>query len=104
MLPGAARASPKTVEIVEAADSRANSATIDSAGIQAKFNLVVKTAGSGPQGAPDTIDATRRGSPRRPVEKSPGPDPRLASDATGGIADARTNAVRPGAGMAGSDD
>jgi hypothetical protein len=104
LLPGAARASPKTVDIVEAADSRAYSAAIDTAGIQAKFNLVVKTAGSCPKGAPGPIDAARRGSPGRAIVKSTSPGPRLGRDAASRIANACCNTVRPRAIMAGSDD
>ena len=55
----AARAGSKTVEIATSAGSRANSAAIDAAGIQAKLNLVVEAAGSGPKTASDTIGAAR---------------------------------------------
>jgi transposase len=55
----AARAGPKTVEIAKSAASRANSAAIDAAGIQAKLKLVVDATGSGLKTASRTADAAR---------------------------------------------
>ena len=104
LLPDAARAGPKTVEIAKTADSRANSAAIDTAGVQAKLDLIPETAGSDPKAAPDTIGAARRASPGSSIADSAGPGPRLTSGTAGGVADTPTNAVRPSADMAGSDD
>jgi hypothetical protein len=59
LLVDAARAGPETIEIANSAASRANSAAIDAAGIQAKLNLVVEAAGSDRKTASDTVDAAR---------------------------------------------
>jgi hypothetical protein len=53
---------------------------------------------------PDTIGAARRAAPGPSIKESAGPGPRLTSDTAGGIADTPTNAVRPSADMASSDD
>jgi hypothetical protein len=104
LLPDAARAGPKTVEIAKTADSRANSAAIDTAGVQAKLDLIPDAARAGPKAAPHTIDAARRASPGSSIAESAGPGPRPISGTAGGVADTPTNAVRPSADMAGSDD
>jgi hypothetical protein len=59
LLVDAARAGAKTVEIANSAASRANSAAIDAAGVEAKLNLVVQATGSDTETASDAVDAAR---------------------------------------------
>jgi hypothetical protein len=104
LLLGAPGSSPETVQIANPADSGTDSAAVDTAGIQAKLNLVSNTASSRSEAPANAINSTCRGSPRSAVRDSSRPDTRRASNAAGSIANTLTYAVGPGTDASGSDN
>ena len=78
LLLDSAGAGAKTVEIPKSAHSRTNTGAINTAGIQAKFDLIPETAGSGPKPAPGPIDTACCTSPGREIANSTGSGTRRA--------------------------
>lgn len=100
----AASAGTKAIEITCTASSRADCGAIDTAGVHAKFNLVLNAACSNPKAAANPIDAARRTSQGRVIENTASPGPGRARDATGRIPDPPTGSTGPSSDMADTDD